>query len=366
MLKFSSVILLTTFVLTNAQSPCSAPNGANGRCIALRECDSLFQLLQKRPLLTADRQFLANSQCGYQNNSPYVCCAGDSIAPTRGSSFSENDLPRPGRCGIQAADRIIGGTETKINEFPWAILIEYSKPNNRRGFHCGGVLINENYVVTASHCINGVGVVNARYRPVSVRLGEWDLTTDQDCEGELCSNPPLDIPFTEVFTHENYVPSSAAQENDIALIRLSRPVNFTDYIRPICLPVQSHLRNKVFDGVTMAVSGWGKTETASKSNRKLKVSVDGVPIDECNRVYRTLSVNIGPKQLCAGGKQGLDSCNGDSGGPIMTIDRTGAFHFHYLTGLVSFGPKQCGSDGWPGVYTRVSTYIDWIVSKMRP
>lgn len=133
--------------------------------------------------------------------------------------------------------------------------------NNRRGFHCGGVLINENYVLTASHCINGVGVVNARYRPVSVRVGEWDLSTEQDCDDDICSGSAIDIPFGEVITHEGYVPSSAAQENDIALIRLSRPVTFTDFVRPICLPVQSNLRNKILDGVNMDVAGWGKTET---------------------------------------------------------------------------------------------------------
>lgn len=80
---------------------------------------------------------------------------------------------------------------------------------------------------------------------------------------------------------------------------------------------------------------------ASKSNVKLKVTVDGVPTSECNSVYRQLNVAIGPRQLCAGGKQGADSCNGDSGGPLMGLDRTGEVNYHYLAGVVSFGPKQC-------------------------
>lgn len=54
------------------EAPCSTPDGKTGRCIGLRDCQPLFALLQKKPLLAPDRDFLARSQCGYQNNSPYV------------------------------------------------------------------------------------------------------------------------------------------------------------------------------------------------------------------------------------------------------------------------------------------------------
>lgn len=116
-------------------------------------------------------------------------------------------------------------------------------------------------MVTASHCINGIGVTQSRYKVHSVRLGEWDLDQEQDCSDDLCSDPVVDIPVAEVIPHENYIPNSLAQEYDIALIRLSRPVNFTDWIRPICLPVGHGVRNKVYDRVPLEVSGWGKTET---------------------------------------------------------------------------------------------------------
>lgn len=96
------------------------------------------------------------------------------------------------------------------------------------------------------------------------------------------------------------------------------------------------------------------------------VEVDGVSLEQCNRVYSMLNVRIESKQVCAGGEQGLDSCNGDSGGPLMAQDRSDSKNpIQYLVGIVSFGPRQCGTRGWPGVYTRVSAFTDWILSKMR-
>lgn len=99
----------------------------------------------------------------------------------------------------------------------------------------------------------------------AVRLGEWDLSTAQDCEDDYCADPVQDIPVSAFVSHENYNPSSKTQENDIALLRLAQPATFTYFIRPVCLPVAQHLRNKNYDGLLLEVAGWGKTE-----NGKLK------------------------------------------------------------------------------------------------
>lgn len=97
-----------------------------------------------------------------------------------------------------------------------------------------------------------------------VRLGEWDITKDVDCEEDNCSDPVQDIPVAELIPHEGYEPNSKDQKNDVALIRLARAVQFTDWIKPICLPVASHLRERNFDGVPLTVAGWGKTENGIK------------------------------------------------------------------------------------------------------
>lgn len=98
----------------------------------------------------------------------------------------------------------------------------------------------------------------------------------------------------------------------------------------------------------------------------MKVGVGGVSRAQCNQVYGSRNVILNEKQMCAGGEKGKDSCNGDSGGPLMTIDHSNKLQpYMYCAGIVSFGPKACGMEGWPGVYTRVSAYMDWIVENIR-
>lgn len=70
--------------------------------------------------------------------------------------------------------------------------------------------------------------------------------------------------------------------------------------------------------------------------------------------------------MCAGGEARRDSCNGDSGGPLMGLDQTDRlFPYTYLAGLVSRGPKMCGTPGFPAVYTRIDKYLQWIMANMR-
>lgn len=101
---------------------------------------------------------------------------------------------------------------------------------------------------------------------------------------------------------------------------------------------------------------------------KLKVTVAGVPNSKCDSVYKARHrISITNNQLCAGGLLGQDSCKGDSGGPLMYVDRTNPkTGYYYCAGVVSFGPNPCGKEGFPGVYTRVSSYTDWIVNNLKP
>lgn len=83
--------------------------------------------------------------------------------------------------------------------------------------------------------------------------------------------------------------------------------------------------------------------------------------NKCVKKYQTLGISISDNQLCAGGNYGEDTCDGDSGNPLMSV----ASDAWIVEGIVSFG-RGCGLADWPAVYTKVSNYDNWIQSKIRP
>lgn len=94
----------------------------------------------------------------------------------------------------------------------------------------------------------------------AVRLGEWDTKTEKDCDDsyvdeEICSDPVKDILIQEKIPHESYDPQSPNQYNDIALLKLAEPVEFNDYIRPICLPFSPVLKATSHIGQKLYVAG---------------------------------------------------------------------------------------------------------------
>lgn len=183
----------------------------------------------------------------------------------------------------------------------------------------------------------------------------------------MCADPLQVIPIAKEIPHEGY--NLQNLNNDIALLRLAHKAKMSYYVKPICLPTDPTLQNSdITVRQQFDVAGWGRTENGYKSPIKLKVRVTGVSNEQCGQTYSRSQVpkKIVPEQLCAGGEQGKDSCNGDSGGPLMGFykDTQGRAYF-YLAGIVSFGPQECGLAGWPGVYTRITKFIPWIKSKLR-
>lgn len=94
---------------------------------------------------------------------------------------------------------------------------------------------------------------------MAVRLGEVDLATELDCEDNDCADPVQDISIAKIIVHEEFKYSTLnVPENDIALIRLSQPVLFGDFVRPICLQITEHLHLNIQRKDESAVTGWSQ------------------------------------------------------------------------------------------------------------
>ncbi|XP_055850364.1 uncharacterized protein LOC129914937 [Episyrphus balteatus] len=368
---------------TSAQSQCLNPNQNRGNCISIYQCSSLLSVAARKPLQDIDRRFLRSSQCrGGLGQPPYVCCTDETgyvrqptpstvLFPTenrpninriRGQSFNQSprgQLPGPPACGgVTLQNKIYGGDDTDLSEFPWLAIFEYRRRNGQRSTNCGGSLINQRYIITAAHCV--AGATEREVGPlVSVILGEHDTTRTIDCVGSTCAGPALRYGVEEARAHESYSDAQPHRHNDIGLVRLDRNVIYSDQIRPICLPFT--LPNEQLpSGTLLTVAGWGRTLNTRKSAIKQKVQVPLTDQGECRQKFLKRNIQIIDAQVCAGGVYAEDSCDGDSGGPLMSF-RQGVW---VLEGIVSFGVK-CGFQGWPAVHTRVESYDNWIRSVIR-
>ncbi|XP_019870922.1 CLIP domain-containing serine protease HP8-like [Aethina tumida] len=375
---------LSLFVNGQNYEGCSTPRGRPGNCVVITDCTPLYSILQKRPIASGDADYLRRSQCGFNGHLPKVCCPlerepSTTPRPAQTTSSGQNEnvinsplLPTKTQCGVDTQNRIFGGESADLDEFPWMVLVEYERPSKVRGFYCGGVLINEKYVLTAAHCVIGKDLPKD-WKLISVRLGEYNTDTDIDCidykvgNYRDCAPEPQNIAVEERIPHEAYDPYDVNQENDIALLRLVKPAVYSEYVRPICLPTTAAELSKDYTSKNVYVAGWGKTENRSESNIKLKLMVPVRSPQDCTSTYRKANVNLSPQnQICAGGIKGKDSCRGDSGGPLMSLEANEGSINWFSIGVVSFGPTPCGMENWPGVYTNVANYVRWIVGKLRP
>lgn len=109
--------------------------------------------------------------------------------------------------------------------------------NNSTSFLCGGVLIHDRYIVTAAHCVAGF---TKAWTLIGVRLGEWDLTTEEDCDQSAyppdCADRTVEYSIIDRVLHEEFSQNSLYQFADIAMLRLNASVKYGRFIQPICLP----------------------------------------------------------------------------------------------------------------------------------
>nr|XP_045599361.1 venom protease-like [Procambarus clarkii] len=409
--ELASFLLLATVVLASVISTlaqgsgsCKSPTGVRGRCVDIRQCPSAIRTFHRirPPPCSIDTLIcclaapgtspgrildisppIVNFQCG-QNVFQTFNLVTEPIGEVRSLRQGSTDgagvetavvargATPPRRPGIPpvdesrtivqhvalsngtiveiTAEEAIGGVIALKNNWPWmALLGERSGDSNN--WFCGGVLINDLWVLTALHCLT------ARTVEV-VRLGEHDYSDNNDGAAHE------DYGVDKTLLHPEYFHPQAY--HDLALIKLDKRVRLKPTINPVCLPWGNESTQRLVDQ-TVILTGWGDTEFAGFPSSVLQeVQLTVFPPSQCDKSYSTLleySISwpqgVGEETVCAGDLNGgRDSCQGDSGGPIVARNKD---NFYVLAGIVSRG-VGCGQKDFPGLYVnvRLPAYLAWI------
>ncbi|XP_034195399.1 chymotrypsin-2-like [Osmia lignaria lignaria] len=227
--------------------------------------------------------------------------------------------------------RIVNGEDAKVGEIPYQVSLQ----NKDNSFHfCGGSVLNENYVITAAHCVIGKTAAS-----IKVIAGTINLAAQKS-----------EYNVKNIIIHEKYNPNDS-WKNDIALLKVEKPFVKSEQIAFVPLPPKDQV---VKANDKAVVSGWGRLSQGGPTTVHLqRVNIMIADQEYCKYSYKG-SQNVYDSQVCAyDPRVGKGSCHGDSGGPLTVNGR--------LTGLVSWS-RGCADTYSPAVFTRVSAYIEWIKS----
>ncbi|XP_060771595.1 plasminogen [Neoarius graeffei] len=276
---------------------------------------------------------LESNNCRNPDNDPNGpwCYTTDPSKKWDYCEVPECDTPKCGQPTVKPRrcfGRIVGGCVSKPNSWPWQISL---RTRNGRHF-CGGTLIDAQWVLTAAHCLEP----SNRPSFYKVYLG---IHTETALE-----------PSKQVRDLEKIIKGPAG--TDIALLKLESPAIINEKVSTVCLPEKDYI---VPSETECYVTGWGETQ-GTGGDGTLKET--GFPVIEnkvCNRPAY-LNNRVKDHEMCAGNIEGgTDSCQGDSGGPLVCF----AQNTFILQGVTSWG-LGCANAMKPGVYVRVSKFIDWI------
>lgn len=245
---------------------------------------------------------------------------------------------------------IVGGCPVSVSRFPWQVSLRiYNTKHSRWEHFCGGSLIHSQWVLTAAHCVQLKGM---EVHDLRVQVGEL----------RLYENDQL-MTVAKIICHPKFSEKLSARGGaDIALLKLETPVVLSEHVRPVSLPAASQ---RISSKKTCWVAGWGVIENHRPLPPPYHLREVEVPIvdnRDCEQKYRTNSSSdnttriIKDDMLCAG-MDGRDACQSDSGGPLVC-----RWNCSWVqVGVVSWG-RGCGLPDFPGVYTRVMSYMSWVYS----
>jgi serine protease 33 len=264
--------------------------------------------------------------------------------------------------------QIVGGRDAPGKGYwPWQLSLQFdadappegeSKPDDHepRWRHtCGAVWVDENFALTAAHCVEGrmVGLNDSRREdPENFRLvlGAYNVS-DVDDDDDVTK-----VYIDSIIKHERWAPDPyKGYQNDIALLRLTEPLDEADNAEMACIPRENDFNFTA--NPNCWITGWGKVDFRDSWIPDIlqEANVE-IPSNEW-----CLDVHLGyirDTHICAGTGY-PNACSGDSGGPMSCMAEDGTW---YITGLASWTVSTCR--GLPAVYTRVSKFWEWVDLQM--
>ncbi|MFD6550215.1 S1 family peptidase [Streptomyces sp. NPDC058398] len=255
-------------------------------------------------------------------NSAALCAAtAAAAATTLLGAPSAAAVPQP----------IVGGTTTTTTAYPFMMQITDARQNQ----FCGGTLVAADKVVTAAHCMAGETTNSIRVVGGRTFLNGTDGTVSQ---------------VSDIWINPDY--TDATEGDDVAVLTLSTSMPYTP------APYVSGSDTDLYAaGTTSRIVGWGTTsENGTSSNQLRTATVPTVSDSSCAASYG--STYVASDMVCAGyAAGGVDTCQGDSGGPLLIGG--------VLAGITSWG-EGCAEPGYPGVYTRLTTFSSLVAEQVDP
>ncbi|XP_053668470.1 uncharacterized protein LOC128718879 [Anopheles marshallii] len=238
-----------------------------------------------------------------------------------------------------------------LTEFAHIGAIGWTQLDGTIVWGCGGSLIWNNFVITAAHCTAN----DENIPPDVVRFGDLNIhSADDDTYAQQ-------LTIMNIFRHPKY--QFSARYYDIALLQLEHNITVHETVAPACLWLDQEVRFKELESAGWGQTGFGESQTPIL----LKVTLKPISNENCSEHYtpttiRGLRNGLDLHHICAGDEK-MDTCLGDSGGPLHIRLQHNFKVTPFLVGLTSFG-RPCGQSH-PGVYTRIAPFRAWILETLQ-